>query len=80
MVAKMGGGYEGMGEEVRGLRSTNGSYRIAMGVKCSTGNGVAKELTCITRGHEQWCGDCVREWGTLGGGGQRGKIRTTVTA
>ena len=22
------------------------------------------------RGHEQWFGDCLREWGVLGGGGQ----------
>ena len=28
--SQMGGGYAGMGEEVRGLRRTNGSYRIAM--------------------------------------------------
>ena len=45
-----------MGEEVRGLRSTNrDSYRD---VKYSIGNGVAKELTHMAHGHEQWWGDC----------------------
>ena len=34
-----------MGEEVRGLRSTNSSHRIAVGMWYSTGNGAAKELT-----------------------------------
>ena len=37
------------------------------------GNGVAKELTHMTHGHEQWCGDCLRNLEMLGGGGQRGK-------
>ena len=46
----MGGGFGGMGEEVRGLRSTNSSYRIASGdVKYSIGNGVAKEPM-----HDPW--------------------------
>ena len=27
----------------------------------------------MTHGHEQWCGDCLRKWGVLCGGGQRGK-------
>ena len=46
------------------------------------GNGVAKELICLTHGHEQWWGDCLREWGSrvLGRGRQRGKIRTAVIA
>ena len=39
----------------------------------SIGNGEAKELICVTHGHEQWCGDCLREWQVLGGEGQRGK-------
>ena len=44
----------------------------------SIGNGVAKELIPMTHGHEQWWGVCLREWGVLSGGGQKGKIRTTV--
>ena len=39
------------------------------------GNGVDKELIHMTHGQEQWCGDCPREWGVLGGGGQRRKIQ-----
>ena len=42
-------------------------------VKYSVGNGGAKELIHMTHGHEQGCGDCLREWGILGGGRQRGK-------
>ena len=35
--------------------------------------GLAKEHICMTHGHGQPCGDCLREWeGGLGGGGQRG--------
>ena len=53
-----------MGEEVRGLRSTNRQLKSSHGdVKYSIGNGVAKELICMTRGHEQWCGDCLKEQG-----------------
>ena len=59
---------------MRGLRSTNWQLQNSHGgVKYSIGNGAAKELTHMTRGHEQWFGDCLREWGVLGGGGQRGK-------
>ena len=39
----------------------------------SIGNGEAKELTQVTHAYEQWCGDCLRKWGVLGGGGQREK-------
>ena len=47
-----------MGEEVRGLRSTNRQLQNSHGdVKYSTGNGVAKDLTCMTHGHEQWWGN-----------------------
>ena len=46
----------------------------------SIGNGVAKELIHMTHGHEQRGGDCLREWGILGGGGKWGKVRTTVIA
>ena len=60
----MGGEFGGMGEEVRGLRSTNKELHNSHGdVKYSIGNGVAKEHACMTHGHEQWCGDCLREWG-----------------
>ena len=61
-----------MGEEVRGLRS--GEFQNSHGdVQYSIGNRVHKEITHMTHGHEQWCGDCLREWGVLGGGGLRGK-------
>ena len=30
-------------------------------VKDSIGNTVAKEYICMTHGHGQWCGDCLRE-------------------
>ena len=51
---QMGGGCWGMGEEVRGLSSTNRQLQNSHGdVTYSVGNGVAKELTCINHGHEQ---------------------------
>ena len=59
---------------MRELRSTNGKLRNSRGnLKYSMGNGEAKEFICMTHGHEQQCGDCLREWQLLGGGGQRGK-------
>ena len=77
----MGGWCRGIGEEAKGLRSTNKqSQNSHSDVKYSIGNGVAKELICMTQGHEQWCGDGLGEWEVLGGGVQRGKIGTTVTA
>ena len=39
-----------------------------MNVQYSIGNGVAKELTHMTHGHEQWWGDGLRELGVMGGG------------
>ena len=70
-----------MGEEVRGLRSANRKSLNSHGdVKYSIGNGVTKEPIHMAHGHEQWCGHGLREWGMLGGGGQRGKIRITVIA
>ena len=67
---QMAGECGGMGEEVRGLRSTNRKLQNNHGnIKYSIGNGVAKELICMTHGHEQWCGDCQREWGMLRGEG-----------
>ena len=48
------GGCERMGEEVRGFRSTNRLLPNSHGdVKYSIGNGVAKELICMTHGYEQ---------------------------
>ena len=42
-----------MGEEVRGLRSSNRQLQYSHGyVKYSIGKGVAKEFT-----HMVWCGD-----------------------
>ena len=70
-----------MGEEVRGLRSTNRLFQNSHGdVKYSIGNEVAKELIHMTHGHEQWYEDCLREWAVLGGREQRGKIGITVRA
>ena len=67
----MGGSCVEMGEEVRGLRSANRWLQNSHGdVKYSIGNGVAKEPMHMTHGHEQWCGDCLRELGVLSGGGQ----------
>ena len=37
------------------------------------GNGVAKELTCMTHGHEQWWRNCLREWEMLGEEGEKGE-------
>ena len=50
---QLGRGKERMEGKVQGLKSTNCSYRIGMGMlRVSTGNGVATEVTCITHGHE----------------------------
>ena len=58
----MGGGCSGMGEEERGLRSTNRKLQDSHeDVKYRIGNEVAKELISMTHGHEQWWGDCLRE-------------------
>ena len=59
---QMGGGCGEMGEEVRRLRITNRQLQNSHGdVKYSIGSGVAKEPICMTPGHKQWCGDCLRE-------------------
>ena len=53
MVARWKGVW-GMGEEVRGLRSTNQQLQNSHGdMKHSIGNGVAKELIRMTHGHDQ---------------------------
>ena len=64
---QMRGECGGMGEEMRGLRSTNrllhNSHRD---VKYSIGNGVSEELIHMTHEHGRWCGDCLREWASAG--------------
>ena len=63
-----------MGEEVRGLRSTNRYLQNSHGdVKYSTRNEVPKNTLCMIHQHAQWCGDCLRGWVMLSGRGQRGK-------
>ena len=42
-------------------------------MKYSIGNGVTEEVIWMTHEHEQCFGDCLRERGVLGVGGQRGK-------
>ena len=72
-----------IGEEVRGLRSTNRQLQNSHGdVKYSIGNGGAKELIHVTHGHEQWWGKCLREQGSAGWriGKGRKKNRTIVIA
>ena len=66
-----------MGENVQGIRSVIGRYKIDGEVRNSVGNRKPKNLMCMTHGHEQWWEDCLREWGMLRG---EGKIRTTVIA
>ena len=69
-----------MGEKAKGL-STNWWLQNSHGdVKYSIEKEVAKEIICMTHGHKQWCGVCLREWGVLVKGLQRGKIGTTVIA
>ena len=70
----------GWAKIVKGLKSTNWLLQNSFGdVKYSLGNRVAKEYICMTHGHG-WCGDCLREWGVLGGEGKGGIIRTTGIA
>ena len=70
-----------MGGKVQGIKSINGRYKIDRGVvKNSIGNGEAKELICMTHGHElRW-----RNVGGRLGAGRRGikgrKNGTTITA
>ena len=48
----MGVGCGGMGEELKGLRSTNRELQNSHGdVKYSRGNGVTKDLILMTNGH-----------------------------
>ena len=58
-----------MGEKVQGIRNINGRYKIDRGeVKNSMRNGEAKELICMTHGHEL-------RWGNAGGRGGAGQRR-----
>ena len=70
----------GVGEEVRGLRSTNRLQNSHGAVKYSLGNGVAKEVILMTHGHEQWWGDSLKEGGCWVEGGKGGEIKTIVIA
>ena len=71
---QVGRQYGGMDEDVKGLKRTNRQLQNSPGdMKYSVGNGVATELIFMTRGHEQWWGDCLREWRALGGAGKEGK-------
>ena len=67
-----------MGEEVRGLKSTNKQLQNSHGdVKYSTGKGVAKELTRMTHGHAQGWGlpEGMRGAGWRGAkGGKSGQL------
>ena len=74
------GGKGRVGEKVQGIRSTICRYKNRQGkVKNSIGNGGAKELIRMTRGHEL-------RWGNDGGSGYRAegnkekKNGTTVIA
>ena len=59
----MGGASGGWTKKVKGLISTNRWLQNTHEeVTYSIGNGVAKGLTCMARGHEQWCGGCLRPW------------------
>ena len=74
-------GSGGMGGKVEGLRNTNWQLQTRQGtLTASIRNGVAKERTCMTHGHEQRSGDHQREWGCWVEGSKGGKIRTTVIA
>ena len=49
-----------IGEQVQGIRSINGRYKIDREVKNNIENGEAKELTCTTHGHELRGAECWR--------------------
>ena len=50
---QQGGGGGRIGVKVQGIRTINGSIQSIQGeVKNSIGNGEAKELACMTHGHE----------------------------
>ena len=80
-VARWEGAVGGMGEEVRGLRSTNRQLQNSHGdVNYGIGNREAKELICVTHGHELR-GGMLEGRGVHGRRGIKGrKIWTTVIA
>ena len=68
--------------KVQGSQNINWWVENRQGdVKNSKGNGVAKELMCMTHGHElSGGGDGQREWGYQSEQDKRGKTGTTVIA
>ena len=56
-----GRGREENGEKVQGIRSIKSRYTIDREVKSSMGNGEAKELVCMSHGHELRVGPGI--WG-----------------
>ena len=46
---------------------------MSWGCKVQYRRWSSQRTICIIHGHEKRGGDCLREWGVLGGGGQRGK-------
>ena len=37
------------------------------------GEGISQKNMCMTHGHGQWCGDCLREYGGAGWTGAKGE-------
>ena len=70
---QMGRVFEGMREEVGGLSTNWQSLNSHGDVKYNIGNEVAKELTHMAHGYEQWWGDGLRGMGGAGTGWQREK-------
>ena len=67
-----------MGKKVEGIRSINGRHKNRQGdVKNSMGNGEAKELVCMTHGHELKWGGNVGGRGCAGWRGIEGGNGTT---
>ena len=67
-------------EKVQRISSINGRQKRQGEIKNSIGNGEAKELICMTHGHELR-GNCRRKWGLIPGTeGNGGKIGTTIRA
>ena len=46
------------GEKIQGIRNIHGRYKIDREVKNSIRSGEAKELICMTHGHEPKWGEC----------------------
>ena len=64
----VGGGGRRLREQVQGIRNINCRYEIDGEVKNGMGNGEAKELICMTHGHEL-------RWGNAGGREDTGQRR-----